>query len=167
MPLFDRLVDLEPRERRLEAMPRRTFDRHQLRESVRRELANILSSRSPLPAAELPAEGDALQWRTSLDFGLPALVSFSPASSDDRRALADIARRAIEAYEPRLQNVQTRVVAAPARRGARGERLRLEIDARLLVGSVDEPISFTTVLDSQLLADRETDAVVHRRETDE
>lgn len=134
-PLFDRLVDRDPRWRR-ELRPLRTLDREGLLESVRRELARLLNTRAPLPPEEL-----AGRQRTVIDYGVPDFANYSPASHDDRRRLAEALRQAIAAYEPRLAQVKVTVEPAPAEEGALVGR----IDAVLVVEEVHEPVSFPTI----------------------
>jgi type VI secretion system protein ImpF len=135
-PLFDRLVDRDPRLRR-EVRPLRTLDRRGLRESVCRELERLFNTRCPIPAHRLAGRP-----RTVLDYGIPDLSGFSPRSEEDRGRLADILRRAVEAYEPRLAGVRVRLDPAP------GDDLALSgsIHAILITDSVPEPVSFLTVL---------------------
>jgi type VI secretion system protein ImpF len=136
MPLFDRLVDRDPRLRR-EARPLRALDRRGLRESVRRELERLFNTRCPVPAHRL-----AGRLRTVLDYGIPDLSGYSARNPEDRERLADALRRAVEAYEPRLADVRIQLEAVP------GDDLALagRIQALLVADSVPEPVSFLTVL---------------------
>jgi len=135
MPLFDRLVDRDPTLRR-ELRPLRTLDRGGLRESVRRELERLLNTRSSLPADRLAARE-----RSSIDYGVPDFSMFSAASFADRQRLAEIVRRAIAAYEPRLAGVRVHLEIP------RDDfRLFGRIEAVLLTGRVPEPVHFDTVL---------------------
>jgi type VI secretion system protein ImpF len=135
-PLFDRLVDRDPRLRR-EVRPLRTLDRRGLRESVRRELELLFNTRCPFPAHRL-----AGRERSVIDYGIPDFSTFSPRSFADRERLADLLRRAVEAFEPRLADVRVHVEPLP------GEDLALcgRIEAVLLADPVPEPVSFETVL---------------------
>jgi len=135
MPLFDRLVDRDPTLRR-ELHPLRTLDRGGLKESIRRELERLLNTRSSLPADRLAARE-----RSSIDYGVPDFSMFSAASFADRQRLAEIVRRAIAAYEPRLAGVRVHLEHA-------GDDFRLigRIEAMLLTGRVAQPVHFDTVL---------------------
>lgn len=135
-PLFDRLVDLSPGVRR-ELRPFRTLDRAGLRESVRRELERLFSTRCPLPADRL-----AERERTVIDYGVPDLSVLGPARYLDRDRLASILREAIAAYEPRLSQVRVTVAEA----GDDRERLRARIEAVLVVDGVPESVAFDTAL---------------------
>ena len=135
-PLFDRLVDQE-RQFAREARPRRSYSPRELRASVRRELERLFNSRVRLPLARLEAYP-----RTVIDYGIPDFGTFSARNAADREQLARHLVTAIEAYEPRLQEV--RVHIAPP--GVDSELLTGEIDAMLVVESVREPVRFTTTL---------------------
>ncbi len=136
MPLFDRLVDRDPRLPR-ELRPTRTLDRRGLRESVRRELEQLFNTRCPFPAHRLP-----IRERTVIDYGAPDFTVFSARSFDDRVRLADLLRRTIEAFEPRLIDVRVSLEPNPR------DDLSLIgfIEAALLTDTVPEPVSFETAL---------------------
>ncbi|HEX9983250.1 MAG TPA: type VI secretion system baseplate subunit TssE [Thermoanaerobaculia bacterium] len=136
-PLFDRLVDRDPRLRH-ELRPMRTLDRRGLKESVRRELEQLFNTRCPVPAHRLSARE-----RSVIDYGIPDFSTFSARNLDDRLRIAEILRRAIETYEPRLADPRVHITSAP------GDDLSLvaSIEASLRTDSVAEPISFTTVLE--------------------
>ncbi|MEO8381194.1 MAG: type VI secretion system baseplate subunit TssE [Acidobacteriota bacterium] len=137
MPLFDRLVDRDPRLRH-ELRPMRTLDRRGLRESVRRELEQLLNTRCPFPAHRLP-----LPERSVIDYGIPDFSSYSARNFDDRRRLAEILAHTIAAFEPRLIDVRVELEQVP------GDDLALRgiIEARMLTDSVPEPVSFETSLE--------------------
>jgi type VI secretion system protein ImpF len=137
-PLFDRLVDRDPRQH-WEPRPFRTLTPGELRESVRRELSRLLNTREPLPSRAL---GD--RTRTVIDYGVPDFSSYSPRNHDDRQRLAEALRQAIDAYEPRLR--QTRVTVEPV--SGDDQALVGRIDAMLVVEEVHEPISFATIFES-------------------
>lgn len=135
-PLFDRLVDRDPRLRR-EVRPLRTLDRRGLKESVRRELELLFNTRCSFPAHRFAGRELSV-----IDYGIPDFSTFSPRSFEDRERLAEVLRRAVEAFEPRLAQVRVRVEPFP------GDDLALagRVEALLLTESVPEPVSFDTVL---------------------
>lgn len=135
-PLFDRLVDRDPALRR-EVRPLRTLDRGELKESVRRELEQLLNTRCSLPVQRLAARE-----RTVIDYGIPDFSCFSARSHEDRARLAEIVRAAIVAYEPRLRDVRVRLDPKTGDDSAVTGR----IEARLVTGRISEPVSFATVL---------------------
>ena len=113
----------------------RTLDRRGLKESVRRELEQLFNTRCPIPSHRL-----RLRERSVIDYGIPDFSNFSPRRFEDRARLADVLRRAIEAFEPRLANVRVHVDG--------GDDMTLVgiIEADLVVENVTEPVSFETVL---------------------
>ena len=145
--LFERLVDLEPN--REEAQPFRVLDKEELRESVRRELGQLLNTRCPVPLHRLAEEE-----RTVINYGIPDFTSLSPQSARDRNLICDLIAQTITAYEPRLRNV--RVCADCYEEDER--RLQVTVEAELVTDSVIEirsypeagpalePISFPVVL---------------------
>ena len=136
--LFERLVDSEPRSREEEAQPLRVHDREELKESVRRELARLLNTRSSVPSHLLLGA----QERTVLDYGIPDFSSLSAQSGDDQNRLARIIAQAITAFEPRLRDVQVLV----ERVRANDRALLLRINAVLAVGLLAEPVSFPVLV---------------------
>lgn len=133
--LFDRLVDQQPAQRE-EAEPFRILTRAGLRESVRREVERLLNTRCPFPDGFLPGQ------RTVVDYGLPDFSHLSPASDPDRQAMAMAITRSIEAYEPRLRRVRV-MIEPDAQNRNRGIGV---IEAQLVVGEVQEPVSFPLLL---------------------
>lgn len=138
-PLFDRLVDKD-RFLRNELRPMRTLDRRGVKESVRRELEQLFNTRCPVPAHKL-----AGRVRTVIDYGIPDFSTFSARNQDDWGRMADILRRAIEIYEPRLAQVRVAVERD------RDDEFALvaQIEAVLVTENVPEPVSFTTVLQTK------------------
>ncbi len=137
VPLFDRLVDLDPRSG-VEAEPLRVLDRDGLLESVRREVGLLLNTRCALTLEEL-----AGRERTALEYGLP---DFSHLHTRDPRAhdaLADRIRETVAAYEPRLR--QVRITVEPLRNSQR--ELLARVDALLVVGDVTEAVSFPVAIE--------------------
>jgi type VI secretion system protein ImpF len=133
VPLFDRLVDEDPATRH-EAVPLRTLDRDELRASVARELSRILGTRCPV-------SGDVAlsRTRTVLDYGLPDLELGGRATvPEERRRLARLIQKTIEAYEPRLRSVEVEVI----RREEPAARLYVSLSATLVTDEVREPLSF-------------------------
>jgi type VI secretion system protein ImpF len=136
--LFERLVDDNPHTPG-EAQPFRSYGVGALRASVQRELMSLLNTRCPRPGG--PLHGDGLD-RTILDYGVPDLSPFGPANPTDMGRLAQILEQAIALYEPRLRQVRVEIQPAKnSQSSAVGS-----ISANLVVGSVNEPVSFPLVL---------------------
>ncbi len=138
-PLFDRLVDLDPKSK-AEVHPVRSLDRAGLRESVRRELERLLNTRISIPAREL--EGREL---TVIDYGIPDFSTYSDANQMDWKRLEEVLARVIQAFEPRLREVRVRVESYRSQ----SQRLRARIDAMLVAERVAEPVSFPAVIAGQ------------------
>lgn len=136
MPLFDRLVD---RQHHLESesRPMRTLDAAGVRESVCRELEQLFNARCPVPESEL-----AGRTRSVIDYGIPDFSTFSARNAQDWPRMAEVLRRAIQIYEPRLAEVH--VTVEPAKDD--DFILLAFIEAVLVADSVPEPFAFTTAV---------------------
>jgi type VI secretion system lysozyme-like protein len=136
-PLFDRL-----RAAKSPADPQflRFGDRQAVAESVRRELEQLLNTRSPTASrryAERPL--------TVIDYGIPDLLEFNPQSSADRSRLAALMARAIDAFEPRLTQVHVTVELA----AGRPQELFVRLTAALALADLVEPAHFALTFTSQ------------------
>ena len=134
--LFERLTDENPNTPG-EAQPFRIYGVTALRESVQRELSRLLNTRSPALGGPMD-ERD----RTVIDYGIPDFSHVGPASTTDLRHLAQVLEQAITAYEPRLQQVHITLETAKSSQSV----VRGAIAASLVVGTVNEPVSFPLVL---------------------
>lgn len=139
MPLFDRLMDDEPR-RRHEPIPLNTLSEEALRESVHRELTRLLNTRGRLTLQQ--AETLAPDAWTVLDYGLPDMATLRSASSTDRARLAQVLSRTITAFEPRLGEV--RVAVEP--HATREDVLRVLVSGLLWMEKRAEPLTFALEL---------------------
>jgi type VI secretion system protein ImpF len=149
--LFERLVDHDLHVTE-ESPPFRVLSRQKLRESVTRELGQLLNSRCPVPLHLICEEE-----RTAINYGIPDFTSLSPHSADDRHLIASIIGQTITAFEPRLRNV--RVTAEYL--DNYDHKLQITVEADLVrdtvieirsypeFGSSFEPISFPIVLNSK------------------
>lgn len=135
-PLLDRLVG-HPHRPFGGRHPSHTLTREGLRESVRKELETLLTTRSSLPAARL-LEREL----TVLDYGIPDLSDFSATNVEDQARLAAVIAKAVAAFEPRLREV--RVAAGGYDETSRS--LSLTISGTLVVDAWREPVSFPTIL---------------------
>ena len=129
--LFERLAGGDPQAAREGARPFRVHETASLKESVRRELARLLNTRS---SAGLDSRGEM----SVLDYGVPDFTSLSALSGDDRVRLSAAVAQSIATFEPRLRDV--RVTSEGLRSNDRALILRL--DAMLVVGEHSEPVSF-------------------------
>jgi type VI secretion system protein ImpF len=132
-PLFERLIDLAPQDAAspADALRLRGFD---LRITVARAVGQLLDTRRNVPLEEAAAA----EGLTVIDFGIPDFGTRSPADAHARMLLAEAIRRALLAFEPRLQQPSVVLVSKPGEPG----RLEVQITAALDDGICVEPVSF-------------------------
>jgi type VI secretion system protein ImpF len=121
----------------------------ELRDAVRRDLDWLLNTKRWLPH---DFEGLPEVKTSLLNYGMPDLSPFSPASSKDLASLARTIEELIRCYEPRLRPGSVRVTplgkAAPIPKdGEERDRPHFRIDGMLCVDPVNEPVSFDTEID--------------------
>ncbi|HZU33130.1 MAG TPA: type VI secretion system baseplate subunit TssE [Candidatus Angelobacter sp.] len=134
--LFERLVDEDPYTPG-EAQPFRIYGVAGLRASVGQELMRLLNTRCP----RLGGPPNEME-RTVLDYGIPNFSHLAATSDTDAHQLARTLERTIAIYEPRLRHV--RVTIEPSR--MKQTAVVGSIEGMLMVGSVNEPVSFPLVL---------------------
>jgi type VI secretion system protein ImpF len=140
LSVLERLIDHQP-ENSAEAPLSRAQSVRELRKAVRRDLEWLLNTRR-----NVDDPGDTLsELSNSLYvFGLPDFSSFSVSSPADQARLHRDILAAIKLFEPRLTNV--RVI--PIEDTSTGmQRVRLRIDAMLVMDPAPEPISFDTLIE--------------------
>jgi len=104
--LFERLIDLDP-SAPTELRPFSTLSPSELRASVRRELARLLDTRRYVAARAV----DTTAKLTVIDYGIPDISDLMPRSGADRQLMASVIRHAVQAFEPRLSQIQVTVDA--------------------------------------------------------
>jgi type VI secretion system protein ImpF len=139
VPLFDRLLDLDPRAPS-EPRPFRTLSRGELLDSVKHEVERLLNSRCSLTADEI--EAMTPRDRSVIDYGVPDFGWVDSHSEVDRQRMAAILASTIAAFEPRLK--ETRVKVDHLSRGA--QRFSVIISGMLIVDRLGEPVSFPIVV---------------------
>lgn len=131
-PLFDRLAE-SPAESIDTRGPLGVLDRAGLYASLQRELERLLNTRSPHTAGALaPAE------RSVIDYGLPDYSQMYTRSREDQKKLAELVRRTIEAFEPRLSQVRVEAEVL----GDSDKALLVKVAGVLAFGPVTERVSF-------------------------
>ncbi|KFE64434.1 type VI secretion system baseplate subunit TssE [Hyalangium minutum] len=130
-PLLDRLTDTESVS---------WLDEEQLRASVRREVAHALSTRCTLTLEQAGALEP--HERSALDYGLPDLRPLGTTAAEALH-LERLIAHAVEAYEPRLRQIQVSVQLPPEEEGS---PVAL-ITARLVQSPINESISLPLRLD--------------------
>lgn len=140
LSVLDRLIDREPGNS-AEATLSRAESVRQLKRAVRRDLEWLLNTRCNVWNPE-----DSLKEvsRSLYVYGLPDFSTYSVSSPDDQAKLLRQILSAIKFFEPRLGNV--RIV--PLEEDEVGiQRVRLRIDAMLLMEPAPEPVSFDTLIE--------------------
>jgi type VI secretion system protein ImpF len=138
--VFDRLIDLEPASG-VEAPPSRAQSVRLLKAAVRRDLDYLLNTRR---IAQEPEESLQEVARSLYTYGLPDFSTYSMAAPADQAKLLRQLAAAIKLFEPRLANVRLVPLETPT---TGLQRVRLRIQASLLMDPNPEPVSFDTVIE--------------------
>ncbi len=139
MPLFDRLVETAaPDDSGGGSHDRRMLDRAGLKVSIARELTRLLNTRT-----SLAADGLDRRPRSTIDYGLPDLSRFWPASDDSEKELARLIERTVTVFEPRLRTPSVTITRVPGRRRA----LQATISGAIALDAMVEPVTFPIVVD--------------------
>ena len=124
---------------------------HKLRDSVQRDLQNLLNTRVRFvsPDKQLKDIQD-----TIVNYGLPDLTSQQLTSEQGKQEFAAWIERSVKRYEPRFKSVQ--VTASP--RSGDGDGVIFRIDAVLYADPAPEDVSFDSIIDplTQTISLRET-----------
>ncbi len=84
------------------------------------------------------------------DYGVQDFLHLSPYSDEDRQHMAAVIKEAVEAFEPRLTQVQVRVELHTdeeiRKHPERIEALVIYIGGFLTIDAVQEPVSFPFVV---------------------
>jgi type VI secretion system protein ImpF len=143
-PLFDRLTDFEPTIKE-EKNPFITYDEESVKASIQRECLRILNTRCMLTKSEYAAlDPDAPHYRFPRFFGLPDGTYANPKNASDAYEMERTMAKAIEIFEPRLQNVHVSIHQYEELE----QTLSFSVDGDLLIGEVKRPISFPISLDN-------------------
>ena len=109
------------------------------RESVKRDVENLLNSRRP-PITGIQAYPKAAA--SVVNYGLPDINSYSE-SALDQSSLLNAMVHTLRIFEPRIQNLRVQV----ARSEALTRSLRFHIEGRIQFDTTIEDIQFDTVLE--------------------
>ncbi len=132
-PLFDRL-SLTP-EAKTARVSSGLLDRIGQRESLQRELSRLLNTRSPFPGGKKALPGE----RTVIDYGLSDYSALYTRSTEDQKKLAELVRRTVEAYEPRLSQVKVEAEVL----GDSDKAMMVKVSGTLSNGRLMERVSFS------------------------
>lgn len=137
--LLDRLIDRDPEVQR-ETPKNRGQLLRDLKDSVRRDLENLLNTRArPLV---IPAGLKELK-QSLVNHGMPDFSGMPIGSAREREALARTLQGVIRQHEPRFKRVEVRLLenAEPLDR-----TLRFRIEALLHAEPAPEPVVFDSLL---------------------
>jgi type VI secretion system protein ImpF len=137
--VLDRLVDFEPDVRR-EAPRSRHQVLRELKQSVRRDLENLLNTRISC----VPPPPELLELRQSLvNYGIPDLTGASFDDPREREKFTQTIANVIRRFEGRLQKLSVQLL----NRSDPGDRaIHFQIDATLQAEPAPEPIQFDSIL---------------------
>lgn len=137
--VLDRLLDFDPQTSR-EAPKSRYQLLRELKDSVRRDLENLLNTR--VRCGTWPAGLDELE-RSLVNYGIPDMTGALLSAPREREAFCRLIQEAIRRHEPRLRNVRLHLLdnVDPLDR-----TLRFRIDALMIADPAPEPIVFDSSL---------------------
>lgn len=138
--ILDRLIDREP-EQQTEPAPSRHQHLAELRQSVRRDLENLLNTRYRLvePASDLKE----LE-RSLLNYGLPDLATVNISDPEKKHRFVKDLERILRDYEPRFKSVQ---VTYLDNRDKTDRTLRFRIEATLWADPAPASVVFDSILE--------------------
>ena len=137
--VLDRLLDSAP-ESSSEPQRDRVQRLAELKQSVRRDLEDLLNTRQRLRAPKaLPRVGASVAC-----YGLPDLGGTAAATGKEREALAARLARLVASADTRLTQVEVELVAA----ADLTRSLRFQIRAMLKADPAPEPVAFDSVLEN-------------------
>ena len=133
--LLDRLLDSSNR-----GSHDSFFSMHELRDSVQRDLQNLLNTRARFLSPDPKLQ--AIQ-HSIMNYGLPDLTSQPLNSEEGKQEFAAWIERAIKRYEPRFKNVAVTPVISES--GTDGITFR--VDAVLYADPAPEQVCFDSRID--------------------
>lgn len=139
--VLDRLLDDDPGNSR-EPPKRRHQVLRELKQSVRRDLENLLNTR--WRCISWPPDMDQLDL-SLVNYGIPDFTGIRFASANARDDLRKIIETVVRRQEPRFKRI---TVALVADRDALDRTLRFRIDALLHAEPAPEPVVFDTTLET-------------------
>lgn len=138
--VLDRLIDLEP-DQKQESVPSRHQYLAQLRQSVRRDLENLLNTRYRV--VEPPEDLKHLK-QSLLNYGLPDLATVNISDPEKKQRFVKDLERILRDYEPRFKSVH---VTHMENRESTDRTLRFRIDAVLWADPAPQSVVFDSVLE--------------------
>ncbi len=141
--VLDRLIDLEPLNSRENPKSRHQILR-ELKQSVRRDLENLLNTRWRCVA--WPANLDELS-RSLVNYGIPDFTGVNMGAIAERERLRNVIEQAVRRHEPRFKAVK---VVLTQNVDASDRTLRFRIDALMYAEPAPEPVTFDSQLEPVL-----------------
>lgn len=138
--ILDRLIDTEPG-KKMEGYGSRTQMLKELRESVRRDLQNLLNTRARWLA---PPEHLTALRRSLFSYGIPDFAGADLSSAADKEKFRALIEAVIQHYETRFKSVHVSIVEDD---GDMERALRFRIDALLNVEPAVKPVVFDSSLE--------------------
>lgn len=138
--VFDRLIDLEPTVPQ-DTPQSRSQVLHELKQSVRRDLQNLLNTRWRCDI--WPPDYEELEL-SLVNYGIPDFSGVNMGGPDNQQRLIAIVERAIEFFEPRFLRFS---LVQSGREESFDRTLRFKIEGLLRAEPAPEPVSYDTVMD--------------------
>lgn len=138
--ILDRLLDDEPHIQ-VEADKNRHQHLRELRNSVKRDLENLLNTRYRM--VEPPEEFSQLEL-SLLNYGLPDLATVNVADIEKKRNFTRHLEKILRDYEPRFKTVKVNHID---NKDNTDRTLRFRIDATLYADPAPEIVVFDSILD--------------------
>lgn len=139
--ILDRLIDNEPHNQ-TENDPGQHQLLRQLRDSVRRDLENLLNTRYYLIS---PAESDIELDKSLLNYGLPDLATVNILDTRKRDEFTKTLEKTLIEYEPRFKSVKVSYVE---NNDNIDRTLHFRIDAEIFAEPLPEVVVFDSVMES-------------------
>ncbi len=143
IPLFDRLHDENPRQKQ-ESPIQKTYNVEQIRASVLSELFDLLDTRIPFNRSDYDDASFYEDTVFNLKSGYPFFYGISDfsfydiASTQGQEQLENEIQRAVEIFEPRLENISITIQKIDRD----NQSIVLQLDATLKVGEIVEAFTF-------------------------
>jgi type VI secretion system protein ImpF len=138
--VLDRLLDEDPRVTSEPAKPRAQVLR-ELKQSVRRDLENLLNTR--WSATTWPPHLEEIE-RSLVNYGIPDITGSDLGSAGERESFRQIMERAILYFEPRFQSLTIKIMENAEQLD---RTLRFRIEGLLRVEPVPEPVAFDSAFE--------------------
>jgi len=138
--ILDRLIDFEP-EKKEEQDKSRNQIIQELRESIRRDLENLLNTR--LPCMEL-GPGNTILEDTSVYYGIPDFSGANLESGEGREEFRETIEKAIRKNETRFKSVSVELLSDV---DELDRSLHFRVDALLNVEPAVKPVVFDSSLE--------------------